>query len=161
MISTDRLNIILLSDEEIQATIQGEPIPELRQAYSEMLDGSRAHPDMREWYAVWDIRLSGQPETTVGNLSFKGLTADGMAEIGYGISPEYEGRGYATEAVRAMVEWAAAQAGVKRIEAETELDNCASQRVLEKVGFVRTGEIGEEGPRYYWKSKGEGQIEYK
>ena len=37
---------------------------------------------------------------------------------------------------------------VKRVEAEIETDNIASQRVLEKVGFVPTGKNGEEGPRF-------------
>jgi hypothetical protein len=38
--------------------------------------------------------------------------------------------------------------GVLRVEAETEPDNTASQRVLAKCGFVPNGIIGEEGPRY-------------
>ena len=35
-----------------------------------------------------------------------------------------------------------------RVEAETEPDNAASQRVLAKCGFVPNGIVGEEGPRY-------------
>ena len=46
------------------------------------------------------------------------------------------------------MQWAAGQPGVTRIEAETEMENLASQRVLEKCGFVATGNIGAEGPRY-------------
>ena len=55
-----------------------------------------------------------------------------------------------TEAVSAVVPWAAAQNGVRRIEAETEESNAASKRVLEKAGFVPTGRMGDEGPRYVW-----------
>ena len=43
------------------------------------------------------------------------------------------------------------QAGVLRVEAETEPYNKASQRVLAKCGFVPNGIIGEEGPRYVKK----------
>ena len=58
-----------------------------------------------------------------------------------------------TEAVSAMVHWASQQPGVLSIEAETEPDNIASQRVLEKTGFVPKGVFGAEGPRYIWKNK--------
>lgn len=53
----------------------------------------------------------------------------------------------------ALVQWASRQAGVLRIEAETDKDNKASQRVLEKSGFVPSEEIGEEGPRFVWVGK--------
>jgi ribosomal-protein-alanine N-acetyltransferase len=70
-------------------------------------------------------------------------------EIGYGIFEEYQGQLYATEAVGAAVNWALQQPGVTRVEAETALDNRASQRVLEKCGFLPSGTIGEEGPRFF------------
>ena len=58
------------------------------------------------------------------------------------------GRGYAAEAVSAMVGWAFKQPGVKCVTAETEADNIASQKVLSKAGFIPTGETGEEGPLF-------------
>ena len=79
---------------------------------------------------------------------FKGLPENGQPEIGYGISPEFQGQGYATEAVRAACRWALAQPGVAAVEAETEPANAASQAVLRKVGFVPTGTVGKEGPRF-------------
>ena len=78
----------------------------------------------------------------------KGLNDDGSVEIGYGISAKYQGCGYATEAVDAMVSWALRQSEVRRVDAETEPDNKASQRVLEKCGFIPAGTTGEEGPRF-------------
>ena len=56
-----------------------------------------------------------------------------------------------TEAVGAVVEWAAGQPGVKQIEAEAERENIASVRVLEKCGFVASGEMGAEGMRFVWQ----------
>lgn len=53
-----------------------------------------------------------------------------------------------TEAVLALVAWAASMPGVRQIEAETEADNLASQRILFKTGFSPTEELGEEGPRF-------------
>lgn len=82
----------------------------------------------------------------IGDLCFKGPARDSAVEIGYGILPEYEGNGYTTEAVRAMTRWAFDRS-VVFVEAETEPENKASQRILEKCGFVPDGE-GKEGPRF-------------
>lgn len=148
MVITKRLNITLLSDEAMEEMIYGEAIPELKQAYTEMMKGCKACTDRRQWYGIWDICLADALDISIGNLSFKGLNDDGIVEIGYGINEEYAGNGYATEAVSAMVSWALSQPGVFRIEAETEPDNLASQRVLAKSGFIPNGIIGEEGPRF-------------
>lgn len=151
MIKTKRLNIYPASDGQMERLIAQQTIPELKDAYKQMLDGCIANPDKREWYAVWNIELNDESKAAVGNLSFKGLEEDGILEIGYGTNSEYEGQGYMTEAVSAVVRWAAVQNGVKLIEAETEEDNFASKRVLQKSGFVPNGKMGEEGPRYVWK----------
>lgn len=89
--------------------------------------------------------------THIGDLCFKGLDESGVAEIGYGILEEYQGKGYATQAVRTACRWAFCHAEVKVLEAETVAGNTASQRVLEKCGFCPNGIIGEEGPRYTLK----------
>ena len=86
--------------------------------------------------------------THIGDLCFKGLREDGIAEIGYGILEKHQGQGYATEAVRAACRWAFQHEEVKSLEAETDAGNAASQRVLQKCGFLPNGIIGEEGPRF-------------
>ena len=91
--------------------------------------------------------------THIGELFFKGISADGIAEIGYGISEEYQNNGYATEAVKSVLEWAFSHPEVVAIEAETDPDNAASKRVLEKCGFALNGVIGEEGPRWSFSKR--------
>ena len=150
IIRTKRLNIYPASNEQMECLIANQTVPELKAAYKEMLDGCLSHPNQREWYAVWNIELNDESKTVVGNLSFKGLGADGILEIGYGMNGGYEGKGFMTEAVSAVVKWAVAQKGVKLIEAETAASNTASKRVLTKAGFVPNGKIGDEGPRYVW-----------
>ncbi len=147
-LESERLFIYPLSDEEMRRLAEGEREPALKQAYSEMLSGCLREPESRVWHAVWAMELKSEPGTVVGDLSFKGLDADGAAELGYGLRKGRCGRGYMTEAVRALCAWALAQEGVTRIEAETGPDNAASQRVLSRAGFLPTGEIGEEGPRF-------------
>ncbi|THG42253.1 GNAT family N-acetyltransferase [Sphingomonas olei] len=66
-----------------------------------------------------------------------GLTDQGVgvAELGYWLTPSAWGRGYATEAARAVVDMARHALPVRRIEARHHLDNLPSRRVLEKLGF--------------------------
>ena len=84
----------------------------------------------------------------VGFCSFKGPPADGVVEIAYGIAPDEQGKGYATEAARALVAFARTFREVKVIRAHTLADGAASKRVLEKCGFQYVGEVvdPEDGP---------------
>ena len=66
----------------------------------------------------------------------------------YGIQKEYQGQGYATEEVRLALQWAFKHPEVTAVEAETDPDNAASQKVLMKCGFRPNGIIGVEGPRF-------------
>ena len=63
----------------------------------------------------------------------------GIVELGYGVAPAARGRGVATRAVRLASAWALAELGTPRLEARTDPDNTASQKVLERVGFTREG----------------------
>jgi RimJ/RimL family protein N-acetyltransferase len=69
-----------------------------------------------------------------------------VAEAGYIFHPEAWGRGYATEALRQFLElfWEEKK-DLSVVEAITTLDNNASQRVLEKCGFVESGKFEEKG----------------
>lgn len=69
--------------------------------------------------------------------------ANGAVEFGYGVVPSRRGRGYATEAARAIVAFALAAPGVDRVVATVELSNPASARVLENAGLRRVGTDGE------------------
>lgn len=52
------------------------------------------------------------------------------------------GRGLASRAVSLLSGWALSDAGIARVEALVEPDNTASQRVLERAGFTREGQLG-------------------
>ena len=149
-IGSERLYLFPASDDEIRALIREQTDAELKQAYSEMLQGCIEEPENRLWYTVWFMELKDQPGTIVGDLCFKGLGPDGTVEIGYGLREGFCGRGYMTEAVRRLSEWALSQDGVTRVEAETAPENTASRKVLLKAGFRENGKYGEEGPRYVY-----------
>ena len=76
VLTTNRLILHTASCSEMKSFIGSQTDDILKTAYQEMLDGAAAHPDMYEWYALWMIEL---PDGThVGELSFKGMSDDGL-----------------------------------------------------------------------------------
>jgi ribosomal-protein-alanine N-acetyltransferase len=68
---------------------------------------------------------------------------EGTVEIGYRVQPAWRRQGLATELAAGLLDWAAEQ-GVARCLASTGPGNAASQAVLARLGFVRTGEAMDE-----------------
>ena len=151
MIITERMKIYPTSIEKLKEIVENEENEILKIAYKEMLDGCLKNPEKHIWYTLWLMELKDSANEIVGSLSFKGISGNGIVEIGYGINDGYENKGCTTEAVRAIVKWASEQSNVKEIEAEAEESNLASIRVLEKCNFIPNGEMGEEGIRFVWK----------
>ena len=149
-LTTKRLLLQPMTDEETVVLIEQCDSEEMRQAYGEMLEGCKRDPENRIWYAPWKMLLKDS-KVFVGDLCFKGPAKNGAVEVGYGILPKFEGIGYMTEAVKAITKWAFAQKDVLFVEAETDPENKASQRVLEKCGFKPDG-TGKEGPRFVLES---------
>ena len=83
----------------------------------------------------------------VGSIGLFWPPSDGVLEIGYGVVGSRHGRGYATEATRAMVAFALTAPGVHTVSAGVELTNPASVRVLEKCGFQHWS-VDEETARF-------------
>jgi len=65
-------------------------------------------------------------------------------EIGYHIRKNYRGNGYATEACRILIKYCFQKLKFRKIIADTDPDNCASQQVLKKLGFKLEGKIREK-----------------
>lgn len=66
------------------------------------------------------------------------------ASLGYCLTEAAWGRGYATEAARALLGWGFDALDLNRVQAEADTRNVASARVLEKLGFVREGTLRED-----------------
>lgn len=96
------------------------------------------------WITYWLIHIKSE-NLAAGLVGFKDLPdAKGSVEIGYGIASTYQNRGYMTEAVEALVEWAFAHPECWQVIANTLPDNFASQKVLVKAGFSEDGMDGDE-----------------
>lgn len=121
---------------------------ELQQAMEIRLSKLMHDKESYIWYTNWLI-VSKSQHCSVGGIMLKGPpNADGEVVIGYYTLPEYQGNGYMTEAIGTMKNWLLNQPNVKFVIADTEKDNIASHRVLEKSGaklYKETVEL------YYWR----------
>ncbi|MGE0537464.1 MAG: GNAT family N-acetyltransferase [Pirellulales bacterium] len=86
------------------------------------------------------IDVAGKPAGGIG-LDLRGDVDCRTAEIGYWLGEAYWGRGIASEAVRAMADWALATLNLARLEAGVFGWNPGSARVLEKAGFTCEGRL--------------------
>jgi len=143
-----------INDRDEFARMLGAIVPDnwppetLADALPIFLSWLEANPDQSGWYGWYAITTgSNGPELAAGG-GFKGPPLTDTVEIGYSVLPQFQGNGYATEIVDALIGWAARQPGVRRILAETEWENPASVRVLEKAGFRRTEDTPGGGARF-------------
>ncbi len=98
-----------------------------------MADALRATHDRGAWMMVADGEV-------VGLCSYvRAPNAEGEVEIGYGVAASRRNLGHATRAVSAMLDAAAEDPKVKTVVAVTASANTASQRPLERNGFVKAG----------------------
>ncbi|CZS93916.1 uncharacterized protein RAG0_03971 [Rhynchosporium agropyri] len=107
---------------------------------------SRMQSDEKPWMEMYAIMLrptGAEPAIYIGGMGIIRVSEDGeAAEIGYGILAAHRGKGYAPEALKALVDyyWTSERKMQKeKLNAGTEPGNMASQRVVQKAGFKRKG----------------------
>ena len=149
---TERLFLIPLQPDGMRALLARTTDPELIQPYTDMLDLSLAHPEQWVWYTAWGLYQNDSGDW-VGDLCFKGLPENGQPEIGYGLLPEYEHQGYATEAVRAACRWAFEQPGVTAVEAETAPRSCCLAGGAAPGGLCSDRDCGRGRAEVYFAPK--------
>ena len=103
---------------------------------------ARKSPDGSEHWLNWIVRPPGQ--TPVGYVQAT-VSLSGTAWIGYVFSKKHWGKGYATQAVQAMLEHLPMAYGVSRALATVEAKNEASIRLLGRVGFHAANQTELEG----------------
>lgn len=87
----------------------------------------------------WAVTLKGSGKM-IGTCGFAKLDpTNNLGEIGYVINPRYKGKGVASEAVAAVIDYGFSTLGLNRIEARYMIDNSASRRVMEKSGMTFEG----------------------
>ena len=102
------------------------------------------HPDTPgEWHQL-AIAERGRPDVLIGDCGFHPHGDEPrVADVGFTLDPALQGRGYATEAVGAVVRYLFAVRDKHRVVADCDTRNDASWRLLERLGFRREGELRE------------------
>ena len=123
-------------EKELGLTISGEQLnQETQEAMEWLYDQAQQHSKDYLWYTNWQI-IDRAENRAVGSLCFIGAPNEkGDVTIGYGTDEAYQNQGIMTEAVKEICNWTFQQKGVKTILAESDADNQASHRVLQKCGF--------------------------
>jgi [ribosomal protein S5]-alanine N-acetyltransferase len=124
------------SDPEVQK-YNSEPMQEVAEAAAliEQLRGEYASYEAIYW--VVTLRDEGRPIGLFGFVSWQRYHR--RANIGYDLRRDHWGRGIATEALHAMLDFGFEQMRLNRVEAETIADNHGSVRLLQRLGFQREG----------------------
>lgn len=100
----------------------------------------RDDPSSQPWLGRLIVLDDDRGRRAIGSIGFHAPPDDdGRVEVGYRVEPEYRRQGVATEVVRALFSWANREHGVTRFRAATAPNNLASQAVLARFGFRRTG----------------------
>ena len=128
------------SDPDVQLNY-GEPVYKTKARVSKLLDGYIKKYE-KPFYFRWAIieKASGE---CIGQIAYFLVdTGNEFAEIEYCIGTAFQGKGYATEAVKAFLPVMAERLGITEVYGIRLLENAASGRVLEKCGFqtIFTGE---------------------
>lgn len=165
MLITERLDLIEATSEStraaledlarlgqlLRATIPSGWPPELLDAPAlewvlRWLDNPANDPSFGMYWIVLRESAKNGGRALVGAAGFKGMPSDdGTVEIGYGVLPEHQRCGYATETVRAFLAHAFASAKVRRVTVETYPHLAPSIGVIEKCGFRFIGDGSEPG----------------
>jgi ribosomal-protein-alanine N-acetyltransferase len=163
-LQTKRLDLIALSaaqlrfyleqpsflEQELGFPISRTIITERVQRAIRMKLARMAHVEDKRlaWYTYWLLVIRGTPPFGAGLIGFKGFPDQaGEAEIGYGIDPDYQRKGYTTEAVQRMIAWAFEEAACMSVVArDTKKSNVASLRILAKLGMT----VYDESEDAYW-----------
>ena len=150
-LTTKNLILNLLTREETLAMIDAMRPEDRAEVSPEWLAALHASESIDPWRHGFSIVLRDTGHT-VGSCGFKGPPADGIVEIAYGIEPQHQGKGYATEAAAALTNFAFAQ-HVRTVRAHTFAVANASTRVLSKCGFQHLGEVidPEDGLVWRWE----------
>ncbi len=112
-------------------------VPQLRSDVSSqrMRELYRGRGEKFQWIVEEDGVAVGWVTLVVSNWEH------GLAEVGYALGSEHQGRGLMVRALGLLIGDLFAQTPLERIEARCSVDNHASQRVLERVGFEREGRL--------------------
>ena len=152
-IQTKRLELVLLTREAVLERVARLTTAERSQISPDWLEQVKATDDENVWVHGFEAYAIGT-KSLVAQCGFKGPPqGDGVVELAYGVEPEHQGNGFATEVAEALSQFALGCDNVSTVRAHTLPESNASTRVLTKCGFRKTGEVidPEDGLVWRWE----------
>jgi len=152
-IQTKNLRLLPQTRDDVRARIEQMPPHEKAEVSPAWLAQLERSSFCDPWIHGFAL-VHSSSGTLVGHCGFKGPPApDGVVEIAYGVTPEHQGKGYATEAAAALVNYALSHEQVRTVRAHTPPHPNASTRVLTKCDFHQVGEVidPEDGSVWRWE----------
>jgi ribosomal-protein-alanine N-acetyltransferase len=172
-VRSERLELVWLSPQLIEALLEGRraeaariggfvippgfPDDHDRRFLALRLRQTKEDPSRGPWYVRAIVLLEGD-RPMIGHIGFHGPPGvnsrrdPDAVEVGYTIFPEHRRRGYATEAVRALIAAAEAQ-GIRRFVASVGPDNEPSLAIVRRLGFVEVGR--------HWDAQDGDELEFE
>ena len=154
IIETERLMLrrMTMDDEDALLTVLGDPLA------MKYYPAAFSREDVRAWierwvasyaengYGLYAMTLKSTGEV-IGDCGHAKQDVEGVTEIeiGYHVLRALQGKGYATEAARACVEYGFAKLGAKKLISLIRPENLPSRRVAEKMGMGVEKEISRKG----------------
>jgi RimJ/RimL family protein N-acetyltransferase len=151
-LTTERFLLQQVLREDQQFVFEGLSHPDIIEFYGVRYDSIDATKKQMEWYeknyndgtgGPWKIvdKATGEKTGVVAYYFHK--PEHKKAEVGFWLFPQYWNKGIATEVLTAVIKYCQQQKDIHRLEAFVEEGNVASNKVLEKVGFVYEGTMRE------------------
>ena len=134
------------ASKEIGATVPMWVADELENFLKYRLGQLRVDPSIRVWLGrAMVLAEEDGTKRVVGSIGFHGQPdAEGRLEVGYSVDPPYRRRGYASESVKALFDWAHRERGTTRFVASISPSNEASLNLTAAYGFHKVGEQMDE-----------------
>jgi RimJ/RimL family protein N-acetyltransferase len=152
-LTTPRLRLRPLAPDEMRELLEGRPLPGQTWAEGYPLDGTLVAVAMQQelvdadvdrgGFCHYQVMLAGE-DVVIGDVGFHAPPDElGEVSVGFGIVPVARRRGYAVEALQAVLAWALERSEVRSVHADTDLVNLASQRVLLGAGMQVVADEGD------------------
>ena len=146
MLEGKNVNLRVMEKEDLPLLVEWFNDPEVLGEYNPIIQTSRTEKEK----AIEDRNPTEQKTfiiekkdgLKIGFINHFNVVWNGIGKlltIAYCLLPAERGKGYCTEAVKIMVDYLFLSKEIPCIQATTHIENKASQRVLEKVGFKKEG----------------------
>ena len=131
--------LALAAHPEVVAVLCGR-LPATGQGVREYIDLQNSYQPF-EQDKVFELAIARKEDGLVIGLVGLIRRDHRQGEMGWALAAEYRGQGYATEAARALMAYGFSALGLHRIHADTNSDNLASRRIMERLGMRQEAQL--------------------